>query len=176
MTCMVVKVEVHSTTKRAAYIVGLAIILAVVLIGLKRLTGTSETNSPNEAHVVGAELITYIAPVVRLPVDPQAKETTWSEMLALRMRGQTEVAVQNGRVDVLTLEYAIEVERLDKWHEGIGQSKHYATEAGKLPCLALIIEPKDLPLNEGNESKLKTIERTALSSGIKLLILVANET
>ncbi|MCP3924305.1 MAG: hypothetical protein GY714_17150 [Desulfobacterales bacterium] len=61
--------------------------------------------------------------------------------------GKLEVSVKYGRVDILTDDFAIEVDRLEKFHEGIGQSLHYAEETGKKPGLAIfIINPgkKDL--------------------------------
>ncbi len=53
--------------------------------------------------------------------------------------GKLEVPVKFGRVDILTDDYAIEVDRLSKFHEGIGQALHYATETGKKPGLAIFI-------------------------------------
>jgi len=51
-----------------------------------------------------------------------------------------EVPVNYGRIDLLTADYAIEVERVDKFHEGIGQALHYAKEPGKKPGLAVLIQ------------------------------------
>jgi len=48
-----------------------------------------------------------------------------------------DVNVTFGRVDILTDEYAIEVDHVYKFHEGIGQVLHYAYETGKKPGLAL---------------------------------------
>lgn len=62
-------------------------------------------------------------------------------------RAKSEVRVQYGRVDLLTGEFAIEVDRLSKFHEGMGQALHYSEETGKKPALAIfIIDPgkKDL--------------------------------
>lgn len=171
---MPVQVEVHSTAKRAVFIVGFAILLVGLLIGLKRLSATPEDTTPSAQEVSGTELVTYIAPVIRLQVSPQEKETVWSAALARKLSGSTEYPVQNGRVDVLTEQYAIEVERLEKWHEGIGQSSHYGLETGKVPCLAIIVLPSEIPLSDLNREKLSLIERTALKSGIKLLLLVAS--
>ncbi|MGZ6231132.1 MAG: hypothetical protein ACXWMO_10250 [Syntrophales bacterium] len=52
---------------------------------------------------------------------------------------QMEVPVNYGRIDLLTGDYAIEVERLDKFHEGIGQALHYAKETDRKPGLAVFI-------------------------------------
>ncbi|MDP3029345.1 MAG: hypothetical protein Q8O04_07600 [Deltaproteobacteria bacterium] len=170
---MPVQVEVHSTAKRAVFIIGFALVLVAALVGLQKLSERPNQDSAKLANAVGIQLGTYIAPVVNLNVDPQSKETVWSAALAETLRGKTEVPVQNGRVDVLTDKYAIEVERLEKWHEGIGQSTHYAIETSKIPCLAIIIEPKDIPLSGATVDKLYLIEKIALKSGIKLIFLVA---
>lgn len=170
---MPVQVEVHSTAKRAAFIVGFAILLVGLLVGLMRLSTKPEDAAGSIHGISSIELTTYIAPVIPLHLNPQEKETEWSAALAQKLGGSTEYSVQNGRVDVLTEQYAIEVERLEKWHEGIGQSSHYGLETGKVPCLAIIILPTEIPLNDLNKEKLSLIERTALKSGIKLLLLVA---
>jgi hypothetical protein len=54
-------------------------------------------------------------------------------------RAEMEVSVNYGRIDLLTGDYAIEVERIDKFHEGIGQALHYAKETGRKPGLAVFI-------------------------------------
>lgn len=171
---MPVQVQVHSTVKRAVFIVGFAILLVGLLIGLKRLSAKPEDAASSTHEISRTELATYIAPVIPLHLNPQEKETAWSAALARKLNGSTEYPVQNGRVDVLTEQYAIEVERLEKWHEGIGQSSHYGLETGKVPCLAIIILPSEIPLSNLNAEKLSLIERTALKSGIKLLLLVAS--
>lgn len=43
-------------------------------------------------------------------------------------------------VDVLTSEYAVEIEFAQKWEESIGQSLFYADQTGKVPCVVLIME------------------------------------
>ena len=52
-------------------------------------------------------------------------------------RGAAEVPVEKGRVDIVNDKYAIEVDRINKWHEAIGQAIHYAEETGKIPAIAL---------------------------------------
>ena len=54
-------------------------------------------------------------------------------------KGKLEVPVKYGRIDILTSRYAVEVDRLSKFHEGIGQCLHYAHETGKKPGLAIFI-------------------------------------
>ena len=68
--------------------------------------------------------------------------------------GKLEVSVKYGRVDILTRRYAVEVDRLSKFHEGIGQALHYAKETGKKPGLAIfIIDPKRKDLRKLNYVK-----------------------
>lgn len=171
---MPVQVKVHSTAKRAALIVGFAVLLVGLLIGLKRLSSKTEDTAASTHEISRVEFTTYIAPIIRLHLNPQEKETVWSAALAEKLGGRTEYPVKNGRVDVLTEQYAIEVERLEKWHEGIGQSSHYGLETGKIPCLAIIILPSEIPLSDLNKDKLFLVERTALRNGIKLLLLVVS--
>jgi len=58
-------------------------------------------------------------------------------------KAKAEVPVRYGRIDLLTGTYAIEVDRVDKFHEGIGQALHYAKETGKKPGLALFLVNPD---------------------------------
>jgi len=54
-------------------------------------------------------------------------------------RGKLEVPVKYGRIDILTKRYAVEVDRLSKFHEGIGQCLHYAHETNRKPGLAIFV-------------------------------------
>lgn len=166
---MPVEAHVHSTAKRAVLIVGFAVVLAGALIGLRKLS--ADRDSGPSAQTLQTSTAAYIAPVVSLRIADATSESAWSAALASALTGRTEVPVANGRIDVLSDHYAIEVDRLDKWHEGIGQAAHYSQATGKIACLALIIDSDRWPLNETTLSKLRTIEQTALSRGVKLLIL-----
>lgn len=70
------------------------------------------------------------------------RESAYIDLLAVEMNGQTEVAVPNGRVDILTNTYAIEVERARKWKNSIGQALWYAQQTNKAPGIILILESK----------------------------------
>jgi hypothetical protein len=50
-----------------------------------------------------------------------------------RGKAKMEVPVKYGRIDLLTDDYAIEVDSLEKFHEAIGQALHYEYETGKKP-------------------------------------------
>lgn len=166
---MPIEAQVHSTAKRAVLIVGFALVLAGALIGLGKLSADRESGPSAQALPVANAA--YIAPVVNLRIADATAESAWSAALASTLTARTEVHVANGRVDVLSDHYAIEVDRLDKWHEGIGQAAHYSQVTGKTACLAIIIDSDLWPLNEATISKLRTIEQTAISTGVKLLIL-----
>jgi hypothetical protein len=78
--------------------------------------------------------------------------------------GKLEVPVKYGRVDILTRRYAVEVDRLSKFHEGIGQALHYARETGKKPGLAIfIIDP-----NRKDLRKLNYVKRLCSRYNIKV--------
>jgi hypothetical protein len=68
-------------------------------------------------------------------------------------RAKMEVPVRYGRIDLLTDEYAIEVDRLEKFHEAIGQALHYAKETGKKPAIAIFI----VDHQAGDKEKLKYV-------------------
>ena len=79
-------------------------------------------------------------------------------------RAEMEVPVKYGRIDLLTGDYAIEVDKIDKFHEGIGQALHYARETGKKPGLAIYItDPTEYDLE-----KLKYVRRLCQTLGIKV--------
>jgi len=165
-----VEAQVHSTAKRAAKIIGFAVLFAALLIGLRRYASDAQPALTRVAEGT-ATSVRYIAPVIPLQITDASRESAWSEALAQVLAGKTEVPVPNGRVDVLSERYAIEVDRIDKWHEGIGQASHYGLAMNRIPCLALIIDSDRWPLNDATLAKLATIEKTALSKGVKILIL-----
>lgn len=76
---------------------------------------------------------------IKLPVNRSDVETKWSAALAQALGGTAEHAVEHGRVDVLAHDFAIEVDRFDKYHEGIGQAIHYREETGKQGIVALMV-------------------------------------
>jgi len=79
-------------------------------------------------------------------------------------RAEMEVPVKYGRIDLLTGDYAIEVDKIDKFHEGIGQALHYARETGKKPGLAIYItDPTEYDLE-----KLRYVRRLCQTLGIKV--------
>lgn len=103
-------------------------------------------------------------PVVELAVDGEL-ESDWSLALSKATGGARETSVDFGRIDILTDSYAIEIDRIEKWKEGVGQSLQYAEETGRLPLLALFTEA-DL-----DEGKIQYIDSFCQKKGIKLVIL-----
>jgi len=60
--------------------------------------------------------------------------------LAPKYRAETEVVLSDGsRVDLLSDEYAIEVDWAPKWAESIGQSVHYGLLTGRKPAVILLL-------------------------------------
>jgi hypothetical protein len=84
-------------------------------------------------------------------------------------RAKMEVPVKYGRIDLLTDEYAVEVDRLDKFHEAIGQALHYAKETGKKPAIAVFIVDHE----PGDKEKLKYV--TWLCNYYKIKVWFINE-
>jgi hypothetical protein len=84
-------------------------------------------------------------------------------------RAKMEVPVKYGRIDLLTDEYAIEVDRLEKFHEAMGQALHYAKETGRKPAIAIFITDSE----PGDKQKLKYVTR--LCDYYKIKVWFINE-
>ena len=84
-------------------------------------------------------------------------------------KAKMEVHVKYGRIDLLTDDYAIEVDRLEKFHEAIGQALHYAKETGKKPAIAIFIADHKY----GDKEKLKYVTR--LCDYYKIKVWFINE-
>jgi len=70
-----------------------------------------------------------------------ATENDYSDVLANQLDGQREVRLwDDTRVDILTDEYAIEVDWAYKWAEAIGQSLYYGIVTGKKPMIIILIK------------------------------------
>jgi len=91
--------------------------------------------------------------------------------------GEREVSVKNGRVDLVTDEFAIEIEKAPKWKEVIGQCLWYALNTNKKPAIILLIEDKshykyliqlETTLNYGNLNE--SIKVFAFPQDFKTLI------
>jgi hypothetical protein len=130
-----------------------------------------ETTSTQATRSFGIPSGDLLLPVIDLRLPDAGLESHWSAALAMRLSGQTEAAVEGGRVDVLTEHYAIEVDRLEKWHEAIGQAAHYGLKTGRVPVAAIMV-PSDLwPISQATNAKLLLIDETCSKQGIKLVLL-----
>jgi len=70
-------------------------------------------------------------------------ENEYSDLINQYFQGEQEVTVQSGRVDILTDEYALEVEFANKWKNSIGQALWYGQQTGKQPGIVLILKSKN---------------------------------
>jgi hypothetical protein len=84
-------------------------------------------------------------------------------------RARMEVSVKYGRIDLLTDEYVIEVDRLESFHEAIGQALHYAKETGKKPAIAIFMDEQ----RDEDKEKLKYVIR--LCGHYKIKVWFINE-
>ncbi len=67
-------------------------------------------------------------------------EAWYIQKIAQQLGGQTEVSVKNGRVDIVTDAYAIEVEWANNWKHSIGQALWYAIQTNKKAGIILIMK------------------------------------
>ena len=98
------------------------------------------------------------------------KEANWRDALAkfLEKKGDNvkiEVACKGGRCDILTEDFAIEVDSAAKWHEAIGQACHYSLML-KTPAAIALYDWQAL-----SEDKREALERTAARRKIKAFFL-----
>ena len=102
----------------------------------------------------------------------EAPEAAWRDALAAKLKGQHEVPVEGGRIDVMTDTLAIEIDWPHKWHEGLGQSLHYAQLTGKQGVLALVSYSQGLDnLREKSRQRFDMVENVCKSNGIRLIVL-----
>lgn len=73
----------------------------------------------------------------------QLYEKDYADYIQSLIGGDREVQVQGGRADLVTDEYAFEIEWAPKWKEAIGQALWYALNTNKKPGIILILENQD---------------------------------
>ena len=98
------------------------------------------------------------------------KEANWRDAFAkfLEKKGDNvkiEVACKGGRCDILTEDFAIEVDSAAKWHEAIGQACHYSLML-KTPAAIALYDWQNL-----SKSKREALEHTAARRKIKAFFL-----
>lgn len=68
-------------------------------------------------------------------------ESYYQKIAAEALGGEMEVTMPDrSRCDIVTEEYAIEVEKADNWKESIGQALNYAFQSNKKAGIVLIVD------------------------------------
>ncbi len=94
----------------------------------------------NRSHNLNhMKYFTFFFLLITLPTLAQT-EAFYVQKLAQQLGGQTEVSVKNGRVDIVTDEYAIEVEWANNWKHSIGQALWYSIQTNKKAGIILIMK------------------------------------
>jgi hypothetical protein len=170
------RVSVNTGLGRGVGFVAATVAFSAILVAIAfavkrpRLPDQQPTSGQLQTSVASMEE-KLLLPVEDICISPDAPETAWTRALAAKIGGQPEYPVPFGRVDVKTEFFAIEVDHLAKWHEGIGQALHYATATGLRPALALIISPQ--PSASHDSALLHQIDQTALQNGIRVFLVRA---
>ncbi len=153
------------------------IVASVILGGLLRVTSKSSpsTDGVDANPVINGTYGNIFVPVITLSVNGSSNEKEWTEALANRINGQSEVRVDQGRVDVMTNFYTIELDFIKKWHEGLRQAIHYGDETKRIGVLALIDETDNQEQDFQHFELIRKIERLCSRKGIRLVILRSAE-
>ena len=75
-------------------------------------------------------------------LNAQSNESDYSNYIQSLIGGEREVSIKGGRIDLLTSEYAFEVEWASNWKEAIGQSIWYGLNTQKKPGIILLLKSK----------------------------------
>ena len=126
---------------------------------------------------ITSAVFTLLLPVILFACAAPQQQTLRTErdyqiafnQVYFRGKAKMEMPVKYGRIDLLTDDYAIEVDRLEKFHEAIGQALHYAKETGKKPAVAFFI----VDHQPGDKEKLKYV--TWLCNYYKIKVWFINE-
>ncbi|MBY5957849.1 hypothetical protein KUV50_06895 [Membranicola marinus] len=108
------------------------------------------------------------APFLLLAQNKALHERHYADYIQELLGGQREFSVTNGRVDLVTEEYAYEIEWAKNWKEAIGQSLWYALQTGLKPGIILIrVDPKEYRYFQMLNS---TLQFSNLEKAIRVLI------
>lgn len=150
-----------------------------VAIGFFIAVGYFEEFSPSAPNYFNDEAghtatSSSLIPTVYLPVKNNAKEDDWTKALSRFMKGESEKHIKTsnslfGYIDVYTDQYAVEVDYFKKFKEGIGQTLFYEKISNRQPVLALILDKKEISLEE-----IIYVENLCFENGIKLVLLQRN--
>lgn len=171
---MSVQVRFHPGAARFLRVILFGLSLAVCVAALVRWKRHLAPATPPEGRGTPLQeaLTPELIPSLPLCVSADAPEKVWSSALSAEINGQTEVLLENGRADVVSSEFAFEVDFIDRWHEGIGQAAHYGLALGKRPALAIVIPGPSDALTPDQLALLATVDRTCQEQRIKLLVLI----
>lgn len=176
---MAIKIEIKNTYAQFIKITIFTLAIVFVLTLFLRIKDSHKRTRDIEQESIASESFLPTAydsnlfiPNFTLPVSPDEKEANWNIALAHRVNGESEVKVAFGRVDVLNSTYAIEIDFLEKWQEGIGQSLHYGDATRRIPCLALILREGRGSLDK-NKDIILYIDKLCREKGITLIILTS---
>jgi len=67
-------------------------------------------------------------------------EKEYADKIQKILGGEREHIVEGGRIDLLTEEYAFEIERAHNWKNSIGQALWYSVQTNRKPGIILILE------------------------------------
>ena len=80
----------------------------------------------------------------RKPIASDWVESDYQSYILEKLGGESEYHLSDGsRVDILTHQYAIEIDYAYKWAEAIGQSLYYAEMSEREPGIVLILANRD---------------------------------
>jgi len=109
---------------------------------------------------------------VKFDLPSGSRESLWRDALARHLGGTTELKTKVGRVDVATSNEVFEIDRPNKWKEGMGQALAYAGETGRKPVLVLMSYsqgPENLIAR--SRATFDQAEKECARHGVRLLIL-----
>ena len=113
---------------------------------------------------------------ITLPVKRTAYEKVWKGALVDKLRAAKagnvvdEMRLTFGRADIVTEKEVYEVDRYDKFHQGIGQTLHYSMVLKKPAVLALMLDKVKI-----DPAKTAFIEKLCKHYKIRLVLLKAEK-
>ena len=116
----------------------------------------------------------HAAETITLPVKRTAYEKVWKAALVDKLRADKvgnvfdEQRLTFGRADIVTEKEVYEVDRYDKFHQGIGQTLHYSMVLKKPAVLALMLDKRKV-----DPAKTAFIEKLCKHHKIRLVLLKA---
>ncbi len=87
-------------------------------------------------------LILFLLLALMTNLTAQSYEWNYRDSIQVILGGTVEYPVESGRVDILTDEYAIEVEFANKWKDAIGQALWYGLQTNRQPAIVLVKKTK----------------------------------